>query len=246
MAVFLTIGLIELLASPQATVFGMIVLFIQQMGVGAICGLVLGWISTRHIERMTLDVVVLYAVLSVLYWWRTRSCDDSRRGTIPSNDRERCIVKSNPEAIGLNHAVGTYQYVASFYVIDHIDEYQARVILETSNVGGDRRLNLVRDRRLRIIVKPNQELHGTPRSAHLDRRRHDIYQRTDSYRASDREWAHRLPELTRPPDKAIVFRPVGPDQEIDEVVGRGAAVLLTSSSGQTRAIASVAVWQQSR
>ena len=47
MAVFLTIGLTRLLTNPQESVFTVMVLFVQQMGVGAICGLVLGWGARR-------------------------------------------------------------------------------------------------------------------------------------------------------------------------------------------------------
>ncbi len=65
MAVFLTIGLIELLVNPQANLLSIIVLCVQQMGIGTICGLALGWLSTRLLEYIKLDVVVLYAVLTI-------------------------------------------------------------------------------------------------------------------------------------------------------------------------------------
>ena len=65
MAVFLTIGLIQLLTQPQASFVGVIILFFQQMGVGAICGLLLGWVTLQLISRLKLEVVALYAVLTI-------------------------------------------------------------------------------------------------------------------------------------------------------------------------------------
>ena len=65
MAVFLTIGLTELLTQPQQSFLNVIVLFIQQMGIGAISGLVLGWVSLQLIKRLHLAVVSLYAVLTI-------------------------------------------------------------------------------------------------------------------------------------------------------------------------------------
>ncbi len=65
MAVFLTIGLTRLLTNPQESVFTVILLFVQQMGVGAICGLVLGWGAILLISRLKLDVEGLYPVLTI-------------------------------------------------------------------------------------------------------------------------------------------------------------------------------------
>lgn len=65
MAVFLTIGLTRLLTNPQESVFTVIVLFVQQMGVGAICGLLLGLGAILLISRLKLDVEGLYPVLTI-------------------------------------------------------------------------------------------------------------------------------------------------------------------------------------
>ena len=65
MAVFLTIGLTSLLTNPQESVFTVIVLFVQQMGVGAICGLLLGWGAILLISRLKLDEEGLYPVLTI-------------------------------------------------------------------------------------------------------------------------------------------------------------------------------------
>src|SRR6266568_18390 len=43
MAVFLTVGLTGLLANPQESVVSLLLLFVQQMAVGAIGGLFIGW-----------------------------------------------------------------------------------------------------------------------------------------------------------------------------------------------------------
>ncbi|SRR5579883_332692 len=65
MAVFLTIGLIQLLTDPRQSFLNVVVLFIQQMGIGAIGGLVLGWVSLQLIKRLHLAVVSLYPVLTI-------------------------------------------------------------------------------------------------------------------------------------------------------------------------------------
>ena len=64
-ALFLTIGLTRLLTDPQESVFATIVLFVQQIGVGAICGLVLGWGAIMLISRLKLDAEGLYPVLTI-------------------------------------------------------------------------------------------------------------------------------------------------------------------------------------
>ncbi|MFL5695058.1 MAG: potassium/proton antiporter [Ktedonobacteraceae bacterium] len=65
MAVFLTIGLTNLLINPHESVFTLILLFVQEMAVGAICGLLLGWGAILLISRLNLDVEGLYPVLTI-------------------------------------------------------------------------------------------------------------------------------------------------------------------------------------
>src|SRR6266851_4514526 len=65
MAVFLTLGVTRLLANPQQPVWTVLVLFVQQMGVGTICGLVLGWGAIQLISRLKLDAEGLYPVLTI-------------------------------------------------------------------------------------------------------------------------------------------------------------------------------------
>jgi cell volume regulation protein A len=65
MAVLLTIGLTRLLVNPHESPLGMVVLFLQQMGVGAICGVALGWGAIRLIDRLHLEAEGLYPVLTI-------------------------------------------------------------------------------------------------------------------------------------------------------------------------------------
>ena len=65
MSVFLTIGLTGLLTNPHESVFTMVLLFVQQMGIGAVLGLVIGWLATWLIGRIDLDVEGLYRVFTI-------------------------------------------------------------------------------------------------------------------------------------------------------------------------------------
>ncbi len=65
MAVFLTLGLIRLLTDPHESIWGVILLFVQQMGIGAVFGLVIGWGATWLINHLNLDVEGLYRVFTI-------------------------------------------------------------------------------------------------------------------------------------------------------------------------------------
>jgi cell volume regulation protein A len=65
MAVFLTLGLIGLLTNPHESVFGVILLFVQQMGVGAALGLLIGWAAIWLLKHLHLDVEGLYRVFTI-------------------------------------------------------------------------------------------------------------------------------------------------------------------------------------
>ncbi len=65
MAIFLTVGLTGLLTNPHESVFGVILLFVQQMGVGAVMGLLIGWGTIWLINRLHLDVEGLYRVFTI-------------------------------------------------------------------------------------------------------------------------------------------------------------------------------------
>ncbi|MBX5449805.1 potassium/proton antiporter [Thermogemmatispora sp.] len=65
MAVFLTLGLIRLLSEPQSSPLSILLLFVQQMGIGLVLGLVIGWLAIWLIGRLHLDVEGLYRVLTI-------------------------------------------------------------------------------------------------------------------------------------------------------------------------------------
>jgi cell volume regulation protein A len=64
-AIFLTIGLTTLLINPHESVLSILLLFAQQMGVGTILGILIGWAAVRLINHLHLDVEELYYVLTI-------------------------------------------------------------------------------------------------------------------------------------------------------------------------------------
>jgi len=67
MAVFLTAGLIALQTEPGASVGSVILLFVVQMGVGALFGLLFGKVIVFVLNRMKLSYEGLYPVLSLAF-----------------------------------------------------------------------------------------------------------------------------------------------------------------------------------
>lgn len=65
MAVFLTIGLTSLLLDPHGSPLTLLLLFVQQMGLGAIGGLLIGKGAIWCISHLHLDVEGLYPVLTL-------------------------------------------------------------------------------------------------------------------------------------------------------------------------------------
>lgn len=63
MAIFLTVGLLQLLMNQQSSGSELILLFISQMGIGAIVGISVGWISIKIINKIKLLAAGLYPVL---------------------------------------------------------------------------------------------------------------------------------------------------------------------------------------
>jgi potassium/hydrogen antiporter len=63
MAIFLTIGLLEVLVNDVSFGVGLLQLFILQMGIGAVVGLGVGWAAVRLVNRIGLVVSGLYPVL---------------------------------------------------------------------------------------------------------------------------------------------------------------------------------------
>lgn len=65
MAVFLTIGLLTLLVNPMASVANLILMFVQQMALGAVLGYVMGKGMILLINRLRLEYEGLYPVLTI-------------------------------------------------------------------------------------------------------------------------------------------------------------------------------------
>lgn len=63
MAIFLTVGLLEVLINGAPLGAGLLHLFVLQMGIGALVGLAVGWSALRMINGIRLDASGLYPVL---------------------------------------------------------------------------------------------------------------------------------------------------------------------------------------
>ncbi|MEX9783511.1 potassium/proton antiporter [Providencia manganoxydans] len=63
MAIFLTVGLLQLLMNQQASGSELLLLFISQMGIGTLVGLSVGWLSIKIINKIKLLATGLYPVL---------------------------------------------------------------------------------------------------------------------------------------------------------------------------------------
>ncbi|QIB64360.1 potassium/proton antiporter [Kineobactrum salinum] len=63
MAIFLTVGLLEILVNDMAVGAGLLQLFVMQMGIGAVVGLAVGWLSVQVINRIHLVAAGLYPVM---------------------------------------------------------------------------------------------------------------------------------------------------------------------------------------
>src|SRR5690606_34598342 len=64
MAIFLTVGAIELILKPEMPVASLLLIFVQQMGIGAIMGFVIGNVTVRLINWLRLDADGLYPVFT--------------------------------------------------------------------------------------------------------------------------------------------------------------------------------------
>lgn len=64
-AVFLTIGLTQLAVTPSLSPWTLLPRFFLEMGVGAIMGLMLGWLTVRVINRARLEYDGLYPVITI-------------------------------------------------------------------------------------------------------------------------------------------------------------------------------------
>ena len=67
MAVFLTIGLIQLMLTPQTTISSILLLFVFQMGIGGVFGLLLGKAMVFILNRLKLAYEGIYPVFSLAF-----------------------------------------------------------------------------------------------------------------------------------------------------------------------------------
>lgn len=65
MAIFLTVGLLEILVHEMEPGLGLMQLFVMQMGIGAVTGLAVGWLSIKVINSIQLMAAGLYPVMVV-------------------------------------------------------------------------------------------------------------------------------------------------------------------------------------
>lgn len=65
MAVLLTLGLVQYLAGQMDPGWPVVAFFLRQALIGAIGGLLIGWLGTRLVNRVQLDAAGLYPVLTV-------------------------------------------------------------------------------------------------------------------------------------------------------------------------------------
>ncbi|MDX3775344.1 potassium/proton antiporter [Chromatiaceae bacterium AAb-1] len=63
MAIFLTVGLLEVMVNGLEPGTGLLMLFIKQMGIGTVIGLAAGWLSVKVINRIELMSSGLYPVM---------------------------------------------------------------------------------------------------------------------------------------------------------------------------------------
>lgn len=64
MAIFLTVGLIQLITGEMEPGLPLLGFFLLQMGAGALVGLAVGWAGTKLVNRVDLDAAGLYPILA--------------------------------------------------------------------------------------------------------------------------------------------------------------------------------------
>jgi cell volume regulation protein A len=67
MAIFLTMGLIEILLNPETSLGGIMLMFMRQMGIGAIFGIVLGRLMVVLLNRLRFSYEGIYPVFVLAY-----------------------------------------------------------------------------------------------------------------------------------------------------------------------------------
>lgn len=67
MAIFLTVGLLEVMVNGLEPGTGLLLLFIKQMGIGSLVGLAIGWAAIKIINRIELSTSGLYPVMVLAF-----------------------------------------------------------------------------------------------------------------------------------------------------------------------------------
>ncbi|MBX3057125.1 MAG: potassium/proton antiporter [Anaerolineae bacterium] len=81
MAIFLTIGLIQLLSNPDTSPLSLVALFVMQMGVGALMGYGMGRVMLFFVNRSRLGYEGLYPVLTLSLIFLTFGLTDALNGS---------------------------------------------------------------------------------------------------------------------------------------------------------------------
>ena len=64
-AILLVIGFVEWIEQPDYGVFDMALLFVRQLGIGLVAGLLVGWLAVQGLRRARLDTAGLYPVATL-------------------------------------------------------------------------------------------------------------------------------------------------------------------------------------
>ncbi len=64
MAIFLTIGLIQVVSGAEPFGFGLLVLFLNQIVLGSVVGLLIGWVGSLMLRHIRLEAAGLYPVMA--------------------------------------------------------------------------------------------------------------------------------------------------------------------------------------
>lgn len=67
MAIFLTVGLLEIMVNDMEPGTGLLLLFIKQMGLGSLIGLAIGWAAIKIINKIELSTSGLYPVMVLAF-----------------------------------------------------------------------------------------------------------------------------------------------------------------------------------
>ncbi|MEQ2528699.1 potassium/proton antiporter [Robertmurraya yapensis] len=105
MAVLLTISAIELLMNPEASIMSMIGLFIVQIVVGLLLGLVFGKLAVTALNKINLDSSGLYPVFAIAFALLTYGATAFLKGSGLLAVYIAAIIIGNAENIAYKHSI---------------------------------------------------------------------------------------------------------------------------------------------